>query len=63
MTSIDTRAPVAGRPLGFLTKLAAALSAWRDARTTRGELNRLSDRELDDIGIARSDIERIARGA
>ncbi|WP_371411670.1 DUF1127 domain-containing protein [Paracoccus sp. SY] len=38
------------------------LSAWNDARVTRRELNRLSDRELADIGVCRGDIERIARG-
>ncbi len=38
------------------------LSAWNDARVTRRELSRLSDRELDDIGLCRGDIERIARG-
>lgn len=39
------------------------LSAWNEARVTRYELTRLSDRELDDIGLARGDIERVARGA
>lgn len=63
MTPTDTRATAVGRAAGFLTKPAAALGAWRAARATRIELNRLSDRELDDIGVARSDIERIARGA
>ena len=38
------------------------LSAWNDARVTRRELSRLSDRELDDIGLCRGDIERIAHG-
>ena len=38
------------------------LSAWNDARVTRRELSRLSDRELDDIGLCRGDIARIARG-
>ena len=40
----------------------AMLSAWNDARVTRRELSRLSDRELDDIGLCRGDIQRIARG-
>lgn len=42
--------------------LFSMLSAWKDTRVTRRELNRLSDRELDDIGLCRSDIERVARG-
>jgi uncharacterized protein YjiS (DUF1127 family) len=39
----------------------AALAAWNDARITRKALGRLSDRELDDIGLCRGDIELIAR--
>jgi uncharacterized protein YjiS (DUF1127 family) len=39
----------------------AALAAWNDARMTRNALGQLSDRELDDIGLSRSDIETVAR--
>ena len=45
-----------------VANLFAMLSAWNDTRVTRRELSRLSDRELDDIGLCRGDIERIARG-
>jgi uncharacterized protein YjiS (DUF1127 family) len=38
----------------------AAVSAWNDARVTRKALSKLSDRELDDIGLCRGDIEDIA---
>lgn len=34
---------------------------WRRFRETCSELNRLSQRELADLGIARSDIPSIAR--
>lgn len=34
---------------------------WRKVRHTYSELSRLSDRELDDLGISRADIGRIAR--
>jgi uncharacterized protein YjiS (DUF1127 family) len=34
---------------------------WRRMRTTISELNRLSSRELNDIGITRADIARVAR--
>ncbi len=34
---------------------------WRKYRDTYDELMRLSPRELDDIGISRSDIPTIAR--
>ena len=36
---------------------------WRRYRETVGELNRLSNRELHDLGIARSDIPSVARRA
>jgi uncharacterized protein YjiS (DUF1127 family) len=34
---------------------------WQDYRRTFNELNRLSNRELADLGISRHDIPRIAR--
>ncbi|MDZ4094908.1 MAG: DUF1127 domain-containing protein [Paracoccaceae bacterium] len=37
----------------------AALAAWNDARVTRNALGKLSDRELDDIGLCRGDIDDI----
>ena len=36
-----------------------SVSAWNDARVTRAALEKLSDRELDDIGLCRGDIYRI----
>jgi uncharacterized protein YjiS (DUF1127 family) len=39
----------------------AAIADWNDARITRKALGRLSDRELDDIGLCRGDIDLIAR--
>lgn len=38
-------------------------SSWRRYRETCSELNRLSHRELSDLGIARNDIPAIARKA
>ena len=61
MSAIDTNRVLGGaRPSGIGSKLLAALTAWRDARATRNALSRLSDRELDDIGLCRGDIDRIA---
>ena len=37
------------------------ISAWRRYRATYNQLNRLSDRELNDVGLTRFDIDRIAR--
>jgi len=39
----------------------AAFAVWNDARVTRKALGKLSDRELDDIGLCRGDIETIGR--
>ena len=36
---------------------------WRRYRNTVSELSRLSNRELNDLGIGRSDIRRVARTA
>lgn len=42
-----------------ISALLADLAAWNDARITRKALSRLSDRELDDIGLSRGDIDSI----
>lgn len=36
---------------------------WRNYRDTVDELNRLSNRDLNDLGISRADITSIAREA
>ncbi|MGL4235290.1 DUF1127 domain-containing protein [Tabrizicola sp.] len=67
MAAVETTRPA---PFGAITTYRAivALSnvtrtfaAWNDARITRKSLNKLSDRELDDIGLCRGDIEFIGR--
>ena len=45
---------------GFFASIVSAVAAWNDARVTRNALSRLSDRELDDIGLTRADIDVIA---
>lgn len=37
------------------------VAGWNDARITRKALSRLTERELDDIGLCRGDIEMIGR--
>lgn len=46
----------------FFSRIVENIAAWNNARVTRDALHRLSDRELTDIGLSRSDIERVARG-
>jgi uncharacterized protein YjiS (DUF1127 family) len=44
----------------MLTSIARLYQAWKRHETVRRELSHLTDRELADIGITRSDIDRIA---
>lgn len=44
----------------FITRSLAAVVAWNDARATRNALANLSDRELEDIGLMRGDIDTVA---
>ena len=45
----------------MFARLIDAVLLWNDARRTRRALARLSDRELNDIGLTRSDIDSIGR--
>ncbi len=45
----------------FVSAVNAAIE-WNDARVTRDALIGLTDRELDDIGLCRGDIDYIAEG-
>ncbi|WP_283177079.1 DUF1127 domain-containing protein [Gemmobacter sp. 24YEA27] len=67
MAAIETSRPA---PFGAITTYRAvngfggifsAFKAWNDARVTRKALSKLSDRELDDIGLCRGDIEMLGR--
>jgi uncharacterized protein YjiS (DUF1127 family) len=49
------------RAVNGLSKAIAVMASWNDARVTRNALNKLSDRELDDIGLCRGDIEQMSR--
>jgi uncharacterized protein YjiS (DUF1127 family) len=40
--------------------MTASFVAWNDARSTRNALSQLSDRELEDIGLCRGDIDALA---
>jgi uncharacterized protein YjiS (DUF1127 family) len=49
------------RAINALSNIASMFAAWNDARVTRNALKKLSDRELDDIGLCRGDIEFLGR--
>ncbi|SLN41427.1 hypothetical protein PEL8287_02069 [Roseovarius litorisediminis] len=64
MAVIDTtrtHAVPAGQFGQAVAKFVGAFAAWNDARATRKALSQLSDRELDDIGLCRSDIDSVVR--
>ncbi len=50
-----------GRLSSLFTGLIGSVIAWNDARVTRNALAKLSDHELDDLGLTRGDIESIRR--
>ncbi len=63
MSTIETNRSVAVGGVGnVVAQITSLIASWRETRMTRRELGRLSDRELDDIGLCRGDIERVARG-
>jgi uncharacterized protein YjiS (DUF1127 family) len=45
----------------FGAAIVTAFTRWNEARVTRKALSQLTLRELNDIGLAPGDIERIAR--
>ncbi|MEH6835038.1 MULTISPECIES: DUF1127 domain-containing protein [Falsihalocynthiibacter] len=57
--TIANGASIGGRVFGALATLFGTFADWNDTRATRNALRKLSDRELDDIGLCRQDIERI----
>lgn len=62
MSAIDTRLSHVPAAPGAVSTVFSTVQGWIDARATRKALHRLSDRELDDIGLTRGDIDRVARG-
>jgi len=44
---------------GWIKRYLNYLNTWREHRETIKQLNRLTDKELKDIGITRCDIDRL----
>lgn len=67
MAAIETSRPApfgaitTYRAVNSLSNAVAAFKIWNDARITRKALAKLTDRELDDIGLCRGDIEMLGR--
>ena len=53
-------ANVADRVRFFVSHAAGHVAAWNDQRRTRDTLSKLSAEQLDDLGLSRGDIDRIA---
>ena len=53
-------ASTVNRVFSYLGDIVASVVSWNDARVTRNALSTLTDRELDDIGLTRGDIESVA---
>ena len=65
MAAFDTSRTVYGSTSAvsrFFASLLENIVAWNDARVTRNALSQLSDRELEDIGLTRGDIDVVAEG-
>ncbi len=51
---------IANRFFSAFTGMAGTFASWNDTRVTRNALSRLSDHELDDLGLTRSDIANMS---
>ncbi|TNF59473.1 MAG: DUF1127 domain-containing protein [Rhodobacteraceae bacterium] len=51
-----------GRVSAAVNSVIGTIAAWNDARVTRNALAKLTDRELEDIGLVRGDIDDVAEG-
>ena len=65
MAAFDTTRPFATVTSGagagnIFARAMGAVAAWNDARQTRNALEKLTSRELNDIGLVPGDIEDIA---
>ncbi|RDC71364.1 DUF1127 domain-containing protein [Rhodovulum sp. 12E13] len=64
MAYFDIRTPATAGRLGrAVDTLIASVAEWREARINRRALAKLSDRELADIGLQRSDLDTMTRRA
>jgi len=64
MAAFDTSRPMSSAAgVGSITKVLAsvygAIANWNDNRMTQKTLSKLTDRELDDIGLCRGDLNNI----
>ena len=69
MATFDNTRPAYGNTsavsfiTSFISGTFASVVAWNDQRLTRQALSNLTDRELEDIGLIRGDIDSVAKSA
>lgn len=51
---------IANRFFSAFTGVTGTVATWNDARVTRNALSKLSNHELDDLGLTRSDIANMS---
>jgi uncharacterized protein YjiS (DUF1127 family) len=62
--TLHTHAPVRTNVVSdYLHRLQEAYTGWREQRQAYAALARMSNHELKDIGLSRSDIDYVARNA
>lgn len=61
MAAIENTRPISGghHIWGRIQSILSAIAAWNDARATRKALEQLTDRQLEDIGLLRGEIDQI----
>ena len=61
VVSTSDLARSSGKRSALFTNVFAVINNWNDRRLTRTSLSRLSDRQLEDIGLCRGDIDNFKR--
>ncbi|MEM9522431.1 MAG: DUF1127 domain-containing protein [Pseudomonadota bacterium] len=55
--TFEARRSFGGWVFAFVAGIIDTIVVWNDRRMTRKALSRLTDRELDDIGLVRGDLD------
>ncbi len=58
---MDATAGIGGQISTLVTRVVTRIIDWNDSRQTRKALGKLSDHELDDIGLGRGDLDAFKR--
>lgn len=56
MRNVVVGQSIANRFFSAFTGVSGSVASWNDTRVTRNALSKLSDHELDDLGLSRGDV-------